>query len=371
MVKKYILLFGLFLFFSFSPKLKAEFDLGKNKRTNSIFDMMYQKEILKVNLIYNVAEVSADRKSEKDYSGSINFKDKKGELQFWDIKINVRGRFRRINCEAMPPLKITFNKEDLKKAGLDKYDDYKLVTPCVDNEALSDILILKEHLAYKYYNILTHVSFRVQLLDINFIDSKTGIIRKQLGFIIEDLALLRKRIGATKAKITYGIPKSSLNIEQFKLMSFFQYMIGNTDWNLEQSRNLKAVEKDGKYLMIPYDFDFSGLVLAPYARINLDEENPQLRGRVYYGFLEDLKDMTDVELRFNKKKRKILRLTKRQDLMEEAYRKDAFNFIKSFYSKIQVVNVLRTKADKEEQKKKEKEEMENKDENEKKEIKNY
>lgn len=345
MLKKYIILFGLFLVFSFSPKLKAEFVLGKETKTNSIFDEMYQHDILKINLIYSVAEVNADRKSELDYPATLNFKDKSGKLQFWDVKIKIRGRFRRLNCEAMPPLKMTFDKADLKKAGLDKYDDYKLVTPCIENEAYSDMLILKEYLAYKYYNILTYESFRVQLLEINFIDSKTGIIRKQLGFIIEDLALLRKRIGATKVENTFGIQRSSLNIKQYQLMSFFQYMIGNTDWNLAQSRNLKAVEKDGKLLMIPYDFDFSGLVLAPYARINLDVENPQLRGRIYQGFIEDLKDMEHVERIFKKKKRKILRLTRRQELLQDAFKRDAMNFIKAFYSRIKVVNVLRTKAD--------------------------
>ena len=47
----------------------------------------------------------------------------------------------------------------------------------------------------------------------------------------------------------------------------FEYMIGNTDWEIAMLRNVRLVKapESGKTLLVPYDFDFSGLVSAPYS----------------------------------------------------------------------------------------------------------
>ncbi len=65
----------------------------------------------------------------------------------------------------------------------------------------------------------------------------------------------------------YGLPTDSLLINQACLVSMFEYMIGNTDWDLSMIRNVKTIRApdSGKIILIPYDFDFSGLVSAPYA----------------------------------------------------------------------------------------------------------
>ena len=54
---------------------------------------------------------------------------------------------------------------------------------------------------------------------------------------------------------------------QAALNAMFQYMIGNTDWGLSDIRNVYYLKPhDGsKIRVVPFDFDFSGLVNAPYA----------------------------------------------------------------------------------------------------------
>jgi len=49
-------------------------------------------------------------------------------------------------------------------------------------------------------------------------------------------------------------------------------MIGNTDWAVLVQRNLTLVQKNGEkgYTVIPYDFDQSKLVNAPYMCRNSD-----------------------------------------------------------------------------------------------------
>src|SRR5205085_10287373 len=46
----------------------------------------------------------------------------------------------------------------------------------------------------------------------------------------------------------------------------FEFMIGNTDMSLYALHNVRIVQRPDKSLhVIPYDFDLSGLVNAPYA----------------------------------------------------------------------------------------------------------
>lgn len=68
----------------------------------------------------------------------------------------------------------------------------------------------------------------------------------------------------------WGLSADRFQTDQVALMILFQYMIGNTDWDLEACRNvlvLKPRDAD-KMLTVPFDFDFSGLVSAPYASPN-------------------------------------------------------------------------------------------------------
>jgi len=114
----------------------------------------------------------------------------------------------------------------------------KLVTQCIEDEALAKKLLLKEYLAYKLFNQLTDKSFRVQLLKINFIDSHTEEQKVQYGFLIEDTAEFRNRLGATKVDKIYNIQPELLDREQFKIVALFQYMIGNIDYDLSSGRNI-------------------------------------------------------------------------------------------------------------------------------------
>ena len=64
-----------------------------------------------------------------------------------------------------------------------------------------------------------------------------------------------------------GLEADSINKYYRELVIFFQYMIGNKDMNMHIEHNVRFLEgeKHEKKIPIPYDFDFSGLVSAPYA----------------------------------------------------------------------------------------------------------
>jgi hypothetical protein len=60
-------------------------------------------------------------------------------------------------------------------------------------------------------------------------------------------------------------------------------MIGNTDWDLHTTRNLRILKHPdhAKLLAIPYDFDFSGFVNAPYAIPSADLHMQNIRDRYF------------------------------------------------------------------------------------------
>lgn len=334
MIRKYLLLLGVFLVFVNFSKLEAKIlDIDKPKK-KSIFDVMTQPDALTITLIFDVQKVIDDRKSDKEHPAVLNFIDKYGQLNSWDIKVETRGVFRRYNCPEMPPIKLNFKKSDLKKRGLSKFDDYKIVTHCMEEYESAKAVVLKEYLAYKFYNSISKYSFRVQLLKINYVDANTGIIRRHFGFIIEDFALLRDRLGAEKCKNPIGIDKEDINRDEYKKLALFQYMIGNSDWSLHQVRNVKIMLLEGKYVIIPYDFDFAGLVLAPYARVNSDYGLTSLRERVFLGFEEDLEDLEKTKKRFKRKKGKMKRRTKYLSDLHQAHKKSVLTYINSFYKNL-------------------------------------
>ncbi len=63
------------------------------------------------------------------------------------------------------------------------------------------------------------------------------------------------------------VPQNRTNSHKTTLMSVFQYMIGNTDWSVWALHNVVLLKADSTALpiVVPFDFDWCGIVNAPYA----------------------------------------------------------------------------------------------------------
>ncbi|MDX1665890.1 MAG: hypothetical protein R3350_01615 [Saprospiraceae bacterium] len=197
------------------------------------------------------------------YQGaSFSWYDTTGARQQLDIKVRGRGKSRRRICD-FPPMKLNFDKSDLRDMELAPFDKVKLVTHCNGMEDL----VLREYLAYRLYNELTEYSFLVQPLKVNYRDSE-GKLDPQtyFGLMLEPDDQLANRLGG---RILPKDPDKLKGISKkhYCLLTLFQYMIGNTDWNLSLLHNIELIAVDDKAVPvpIPYDFDQSGLVNAPYA----------------------------------------------------------------------------------------------------------
>ncbi len=303
----------------------------------SIFDKLGYEEVVDVSMTLDLDALSADWRNDEKHPATLSYKNAAGELETWNIKVKLRGKFRRMHCNTTPPLKIYFDKEDLKMADLAKHNDFKLVNYCLEDKIVAKELLVKEYLTYKMYNTLTPESFRVQLLKITYKDTKSNRRLKQLGFLIEDTAQLRKRIEANKYdKAQENGGPIPFAIAQMQTMSVFQYMIGNADWHWTMEKNIKFVERNGKVLGIPYDFDFAAVVDAPYAIPNVNYGLTDLSERIYLGIQEDISTIAPVLATFEAKKEAILKLVKDTKLLNSAARKEILEYLESFYVDLSV-----------------------------------
>jgi len=321
------------LFQTFAILLVANFSFANpiSNINNSIFDIMHFQEMLEVDIKLNMDEVFEERNNRDKHKAVFSFNDKNGVLQMWKIKVALRGKFRRTKCDNLAPLKLHFDKGDLFDSGLAKYDDLKLVNQCMDTSRDPKQLLLREYLAYKLYNQITEESFRVQFLKINYIDSETGKTKQQYGFIIEDTAQLRARINALKIEKQFNVKQSKYNQDQIKLMSVFQYMIGNPDWSIARNHNLKVLLQEDKLIGIPYDFDFSGIVDAPYVRINPDLGVANQRERVFLGFENHVSDLAKELQILSNKKIRLIKTIKDCKNLKGRNRREMVKFINSFF----------------------------------------
>ncbi len=306
---------------------------------NSIFDEISFQEMLEVDLELNMEEVFGNRKNREKSKAVLTFNDKNGVTQTWNIKVALRGKFRRSKCNNLAPLKLHFAKDDLFNAGLSKFNDMKLVNECMEDSKDSKQLLLREYLAYKLYNQITDESFRVQFLKINYIDNQTGDVRTEYGFVIEDTAELRARIDAFKIEKRFNMNQNKYQEDQIKLMSVFQYMIANPDWSLGRNHNVKIFLKDEKLIAVPYDFDFSGLVNASYVKLNPELGIANQTDRVFLGFENHAEDLTKEMEIFYSKKSLLIQTIKDCEILRGRNRREMIRFINSFFNESDTFNL--------------------------------
>ena len=274
---------------------------------------------------------SVYRKADAKFPATVAFTDVAGEAREWDLKMNLRGRFRRVRC-PFPPLKFDLPKKDLRAADLADHDKFKLVTHCADDE-LNRRLLLKEYLAYRAYALLTPYSFRVQLLEVTYVDAAGQHPSvTQLGFLLEDPDEMAEHAGGVEIEEALNLPPAAFSPRAEADHAVFQYLIGNADYSLPMLRNLKLVEIGGPQLVpVGYDFDFSGWVGSPYASATLEVGATSIYDRVYLGFARPDHVLRKSLLHFQDRRPALEALITNFELLERAERDTLLRWIARFY----------------------------------------
>lgn len=248
------------------------------------------------------------------------------------INLRMRGHMRRSICD-IASLEINFKSTlSPRLSGLKKM---KLVGGCRNN-TFDEELLLKEYLIYKMYNLLTPLSFKARLLRITYIDSRKKVgTYTQYAFVLEDISDVAKRNGYVNKRTGIFRTEQADRIH-ITFVSLFEYMIGNTDWSVTARHNIRLLvptnDTLAKPLVIPYDFDYSGIVNAPYAIPNEEFTTiKSVRDRLYRGFPRTMDELRPIIQNYKEKKTEILQVISNCYMLRSHEKKDMTKYLEDFY----------------------------------------
>ncbi|MDH3271243.1 MAG: CotH kinase family protein [Gemmatimonadota bacterium] len=245
-------------------------------------------DVLRMTLRTDIEWLRDERNDSVEVEGTLTFIDGDGTEVVKPVDTRTRGNFRRNkrNCN-FPPLRLDFPTRQMEGTAFEGQDKLKLVTPCNDGRDDYQNYVFDEYLAYRILNILTPYSFRVRLVEVTYEDIEDDYdTRTKYGFLIEDEEKMAERSRATFEEVTQFHPMRA-QADYAVLVALFNYMIANTDWSPVYFHNVKLIRtEDARYLTVPYDFDFSGLVNARYATVDPSLQNRirRVNQRLYRGF---------------------------------------------------------------------------------------
>lgn len=247
------------------------------------------------------------------------------------IRIEPRGVDRKAHCDLAA---LMLNFKNTTSPLLSPLNKLKLVGSCYTGNTNEEFL-LKEFLTYKIYNLLSVMSFRVRLLHITYNDSKQKVKSfSQYAFLIEDIKSMAARNNCIEIK-NKRFANEALNRYQITFVSIFQYMIGNTDWAVGNYHNIKLIASKNDTLEspypVPYDFDFAGIVNAPYA---IPDENAGIKDvteRFYMGYPRTIEELQAIADMFKEKKESIVLEIKNFPFLNDKIKKSMVRYIEQFY----------------------------------------
>ncbi len=301
----------------------------------SLFDMFGHTTVLEIELQLNMDTLHANVSNNREQPALFRFKNSDGSWVELLSEVRARGRFRRRTCD-FPPLRIDFSKKDLRERGLEDFDDLKLVTHCMEGESGKEA-VLREYLSYELYSQLTVYAYRAQLVQVTYVDAWTGSRLTNYGILLEDTDELAARMGSKECEECYGMSAVDFDAQNLHIHSLFQYMIGNMDWSVPMVRNIKVMKPadGGKYWLAPYDFDFSGIVDAPYAIPNPDIGQRTVGDRVYQGPVLTAAEMEEVASHFKQQKIALLETVKQFDELSKRSRREIWQYLRDFYDDLE------------------------------------
>ncbi|HEY6457320.1 MAG TPA: hypothetical protein VIY90_18745 [Steroidobacteraceae bacterium] len=194
------------------------------------------------------------------------------------VNLSVRGiTRRREDICTFPPLRVEFTQKPGPSSIFKGQKRLKLVTHCQRSADFQQYLLL-EYTAYRLYRALTPDSFNVRLARIDYARNDGRGLTTRLGFFIEDVDDVAKRNGQRRLRGVGRISSSQLDAAAAARYAVFEYMISNLDWAMTAGpagedccHNARLMADKGAtgvatgLIPVPYDFDYSGLVNAPYA----------------------------------------------------------------------------------------------------------
>ena len=270
-----LLLAALCFFTSYLP--------AQDSAPMSLFDTLYQLKDIHIRLNYNFD--SLVKTNNEEIPARISIESSSGKFMVnVPFTLNLRGKFRRMKCE-MPPLLFNFKKSTLKELHLSSVDEMKLVTHCIPGKEGQENL-QEEMMCYQIYEALTPNASRTIWVTMEYSNvANRDSTFSSVGFLIEPDKVMAARLQAAE-KRKFNVSQDSVVYESYRLVAAFNFMIGNRDWDLVAGRNAKLFldQQYGKYIVVPYDFDYANVVAPSYRREIMQEPMHHSFDRIYDGY---------------------------------------------------------------------------------------
>ena len=246
-----------------------------------------------------------------------------------EVELSTRGVNRKKICD-FPPLRLTIPSAYVEEQNWFKPRKYKLVTDCTEGRGNMQLLF-REYLAYQLQAMHLDHYLKAQLLPIIYVLGEE--VLQSHVIILEPAKEMARRLDAELLDIEKEKIKH-LHQESYDKLVLFQYMIGNTDWNLTRAHNVEWIRlNNGSISPIPvaYDFDGCGLVNAPYAKpySTLPIKSTRERFLQYRGDKVNLEEERD---QFSEKREEVFNLISNTKRFLGEDQKNMIEFMEAFYT---------------------------------------
>jgi len=296
-------------------------------------NLFKKEEPLTLVLTMNVNEVIRDVKKREYHQARLSVLDGSDTVESHDLKVKVRGnnRAKRPICK-FPPLRLNFKKKHTKGTLFENQDKLKLVTHC-NTKKSNEEYVMREYYAYKVYQLVSPVSFRVRLCHVKYLDEEGDFDPgPHVGFLIEDIDQLAKRQGMVIFKDSIQNQEACTR-DQLDKLTFFEYLIGNLDWSIPHRHNIKLVRKDehSAPVAVPYDFDHAGIVAAAYAKPPPDIDIRSVKERVFRGLCRPIGGYDPTVQFYQKIKPNLYEIYRKAEFLSEKSKEMTLGYLDDFY----------------------------------------
>ena len=355
MKKRQIIYFLMFVFivnYQFSNAQIHDFDsLYKNDKvfkknfkaasnSKGLFD---SEEVMKITIESDFKNLVKRKYEDEEQPALLRYFYKDSIVVNRNITIKPRGNMRKGSC-FFPPLKLNFLKSEVVVKEMKEFDKMKMVLNCKRGKIYEQYL-LSEYYVYKMQNILTDYSFRVRLIQVTYVDiSDKYKTSTRFAFLIENKEQMAERLNAIPID-NKNVRDTNTDIPTVANAYLFQYLIGNTDWSIPGRHNIQMIKSTDPTLtkpyVIPYDFDYAGIVNTNYAVPNESLGISSVTERVYRGVCIAENEIKNAAKHFMDKKEQIYQLYQNSDLLDKNNMRFTLKYLDGFYQIIENENSLK------------------------------
>ncbi len=311
------------------------------------------EDLLKIELKTDLALLINDIAEKRKYHKSeLKVFSENGKADVMEVKVKTRGNFRRRkqNCN-FPPLRFKITVKEAVGTEFEGQSKLKYVSHCQSFVDDYEQHTIEEYLIYKMYNLISNHSYRVRLSQVSFIDINSSDTLTKFGFFLEDKEDVAVRNGKHILNFK-NMKQYEILRENMVMLSLFQLMIGNADWDVGRLHNIDimSVSEYSIPVVVPYDFDWSGIINHSYFTLSPKIESDAKYKRLYKGMRWSSEELQQAFTNFNELKPLFLELLNQCEHLKETNRYKLIGYIEEFYhlinSRKDVKEVIEKKAPK-------------------------